>query len=516
MEFDLLGGSVLYRLLGRILDTTADAAQKSATGRMILWIIRTFKAFASTSFIVRGITRMADGFGTGMEHSGIIGRLLREDEAGQYKERGVLFRIYWAFLELLRRIYRALRLDRLLADSLFLQPWLWAVLVMAVLPVAPTMAVLGVVLVSALSLVLAMLQDKDRTLTYASINKYVWMYMLVYGLATLVSVTFRGSLPVGLITVSFVGFFHVLISGIETRRQVRLLLGVMAGIGAVVSAYGILQFINPYEFGNTWLDEEMFDFVRVYSTLANPNVLGTYLLLITPLAFGGMLMSKTNQGRLYFLGCAGLMCLCLVLTYSRGAYLGFLFAAAVFLVLLDRRFIIPGVLAIIVILLAMPEAILERFFSVGDLEDTSTSFRVFIWMGTLSMLRDYWLSGVGPGEAAWGMVYPAYSFHAIVAPHSHNLFLQIMVDAGAPGLAVFLCVLFQYFKATFAALRRKVQGAQRMLVIAAISAVVGFLVQAMTDYTFYNFRVMLFFWGVLAVGILAARYDKLREGGEAA
>ncbi|MCL2843129.1 MAG: O-antigen ligase family protein [Oscillospiraceae bacterium] len=515
MEFDVLGGSVLYRLLGRILDGLTEAARKSATGRMVMWIIRTFGAWAHTSLIVRGITWVADGFGRGIQNSAIIAWLLREDEAGRYKERGIFFRIYWALLGLFRRIYRALRLDKLFTGSIFLKPWLWAALVMAVLPVAPTMAVLGVVLVSALSLTLVMLQDKDRTLAYASINKYVWLYMFVYALATLASVTFRGSLPVGLITVSFVGFFHVLMSGIETRRQVRLLLGVMVGIGAVVSAYGILQFINPAEFGNTWLDDEMFDFVRVYSTLANPNVLGTYLLLITPLAFGGMLMSKTNQGRLYFLGSAGLMCLCLVLTYSRGAYLGFLFAAAVFLVLLDRRFIIPGILAVIVILFAMPEAVLARFFSVGDLGDTSTSFRVFIWMGTISMLQDYWFSGVGPGEAAWGMVYPAYAFHAIVSPHSHNLFLQIMVDAGAPGLAVFLGVLFQYFKATFAALRRKVQGPQRMLIIAAIASVAGFLVQAMTDYIFYNFRVMLFFWGVLAVGILATRYDKLREGGEA-
>jgi len=59
-----------------------------------------------------------------------------------------------------------------------------------------------------------------------------------------------------------------------------------------------------------------------------------------------------------------------------------------------------------------------------------------------------------------------------------------------------------------------VAGAQRVLVIAGISAVVGFLVQAMTDYTFYNFRVMLFFWGVLAIGVIATRYDKLREGGD--
>ena len=512
MEFDLFGGSLLLRLLGRLLDGIEHAARTSGIVRFLTWV----RGLAIGSALVRGCTWLADGFGASIRNSAIVTRLLKEDEDGRFRERGIFFRLYQAELQFLRKGWHKLRLNRLFADSIFLKPWFWAIATMAVIPLLPTMAVLGLVLLSAVSLYAAILQDKERTLAYSAVSKYVWLYMLVYGLATLTSVTFRGSLPVGLITIAFLLFYHVLVSGIETKRQVRILLGILALAGALVSAYGILQFLFPGIGGgaSAWLDDEMFDFRRVYSTLANPNVLGTYFILVIPLTFAGMLISKTNIGRLYFFGTAALMCLCLVLTYSRGAYLGILFAAAVFLVLLDRRFIVPGILAVIVMFLAMPDAILHRIFSVGDMGDTSTSFRVFIWMGTLSMLRDYWFSGVGPGEAAWAQVYPAYAFHTIVSPHSHNLFLQIMVDAGAPGLAVFLGVLYQYFKASFATLRRTVQGAQRILVIAGIASVVGFLVQAMTDYTFYNYRVMLFFWSVLAIGVIATRYDKLREGGE--
>ncbi|MCL2588750.1 MAG: O-antigen ligase family protein [Oscillospiraceae bacterium] len=511
MEFDLLGGSLLWRLLGRILDGIEASARRS----LLVRIITNIRLWAQASLIVRACTRIADGFGRSLQDSAIIGRLLKEDEAGQFKERGLFFRVYIWLLGLSRRIYHALRLDKLFAGSVLLRTYIFAIFAMTVAPLLPTMAVLGLVIVSILSLCAAMLQDRDRTLTYSAVNKYVWLYMFVYALATLASVTPRGSLQVGLITICFVGFYHVLVSGIQTRRQLRFLIGALAAAGAMVGVYGILQFLLPGTFAPAaaWLDEEMFDFARVVGTLANPNVLGTYFLLVLPLTFAGLLISRTNQGRLYFLGCAGIMCLCLVLTFSRGAYLGILFAAAVFALLLDRRFIVPGILAVIVIFLAMPEAIIHRFFSIGDLTDTSTSYRVFIWLGTISMLRDYWFSGVGPGEAAWDMVYPAYSFATIIAPHSHNLFLQITVDAGAPGLLVFLAVIYQYLKASFAALRRKVQGAQRFLVIAGISAVVGFLVMSMTDYTFYNFRVLLFFWAVLAVGVIATRYDKLDEGG---
>ncbi|MCL2569199.1 MAG: O-antigen ligase family protein [Oscillospiraceae bacterium] len=513
MGFDLLSGSFFYRLLGRILDGIEQSARQSR----IVRIIQVIRLWAKSSFLVRICTHIADAFGASLRNSAIIGRLLKEDETGRYKERGLVFRGYTAILSLLRRIYRALRLDKLLRDSITQKTYIWATLAFLTIPILPTMAVLGLVALSMGSLLLALLQDQTRTLTYSAVNKYVWLYMLVYGLATLVSVTFWGSLQIGLITVFFVGFYHVLVSGIETKGQLRFLIGALAFAGAFVGLIGILQFlgfIGPGLGAAAWLDDEMFDWgLRVYSTLGNPNVLGTYFLLIIPLTFAGMFISQTNQGRLYFLGTAGVMCLCLLLTLSRGAYLGILFVAATFCLLLDRRFLVPGILAAILLLLAMPEAILHRFFSIGDLADTSTNYRVFIWLGTLEMLRDYWFSGIGPGEAAWALVYPAYAFATIVTPHSHNLFLQITSDAGAPGLVVFLCVIYQFFKTTFATLRRTT-GSQRILTIAPISSVVAFLVMSMTDYTFYNFRVMLFFWAILAVGILATRYDKLREGGE--
>ena len=47
--------------------------------------------------------------------------------------------------------------------------------------------------------------------------------------------------------------------------------------------------------------------------------------------------------------------------------------------------------------------------------------------------------------------------------------------------------------------------------IALLSGVGGFMVQAMTDYSFYNYRVMFLFWAYLALGALAARRGKLPE-----
>ena len=45
------------------------------------------------------------------------------------------------------------------------------------------------------------------------------------------------------------------------------------------------------------------------------------------------------------------------------------------------------------------------------------------------------------------------------------------------------------------------------------AGIAGFLVQAMTDYSFYNYRVLFLFWAWLALGSLLARRGQLPERG---
>ena len=182
-----------------------------------------------------------------------------------------------------------------------------------------------------------------------------------------------------------------------------------------------------------------------------------------------------------------------------------------FLVLLDRRFLIVGLVALVLSPLYLPESVLSRFTSIGNMGDTSTSYRVYIWLGTLAMLKDYWFTGIGPGSAAFNTVYPAYAYNAITAPHSHNLFLQITCDTGICGLVVFLLLLLGYYRMMFTAIAREGDRVARLLQIGAVSAVSGFLVESMTDYTFYNYRVLLLFWAVLGLSILFCRMGTPRE-----
>ena len=457
---------------------------------------------------------LAGWFGAQWRRSAIVSWLTGQKSGRQWSEGSIFYRLFLLLHRGLSRLFELLRLDRLLTDSLFRITALWAGLAIVLAPLLPTMAVLLLVLASYGSLLLNFGCDPARRLVYFPMNKFVYLYAFVYAFATLASVNRSGSLYVGLLSVCFFLFFIVVTNAVTRWSQVKLLLNFAVAAGVLVSLYGIYQFLNPARYANTWVDFNVFEAVsfRVYSTLGNPNVLGEYFLLIVPMAGALLLTARSWRSRLIYLGCAGVMMLCLLLTYSRGCYLGILFAGAMFLVMLDRRFILLGVVGLLLSPMLLPESILERFTSIGNMADTSTSYRVYIWMGTLAMLKDYWFSGVGPGEAAFNMAYPAYAYHEVSAPHAHNLFLQILSDAGVPGLLVFGLLLISFYRTMFTSLRVTRSREKQIFLMAGSAAVTGFLVQSMTDYTFYNYRVMLLFWATLAISVLFARLSPEKEG----
>lgn len=471
----------------------------------------------TASLLGRGLDSFCVWMGRQWRASGVIGWFLYREDRGEAISQSSLFhRIFTAILGLLTKLYDALHLEKLFRGSIFTQTFLWCALAVFVTPILPTMAVLALVMVGFCSLLLNLLRRKAQ-LIYAPVNRFVILYAAIYLVATFTSVTPGESLLSGILSVAFILFAVVLGSAITRRQQLDALIFMLVLAGAVVSAYGICQYIFGWGYqSSAWVDSDMFSSIsfRATATLQNPNMLGQYLLLVIPVGGAKLLSVKTWKERAFYLVSCGLMCICMILTMSRGAWLGLVFAAAIFFVLLDPRLILLAPFALVALYFVLPESVITRFTSIGNLSDNSTSYRVYIWLGSLAMLKNgYWLCGVGPGEAAFNTVYPAYSYNTIVAPHAHNLFLQIVCDAGICALVVFVLILFWYFRALCMGLAKENDLAGKLLHIAFISGMVGFMVQAMTDYSFYNYRVMLIFWVYLALGMAVTRRSEMTQGG---
>ena len=422
--------------------------------------------------------------------------------------------------ERLGGICTALHLQRLLEGSLLLRPGLWAFLTLVLLPFLPTMAALCLCAAAMASAMLSRSLARTgngpvrlRENLYSTGLRLAGLMAAIYLAAIPLSVTPVQSLRPGLLMAFFVLFVFVPYGAVTDRQSLRRCIEGITLSAAAVSLYGFWQWLHPDAYTTGWLDKDMFSAIsfRVYSTLQNPNVLGEFFLLTLPFALALALTEKSWPRRLLWAAVLVLMTVCAVLTYSRGCYLGLILGLVVFLVLLDRRFLIPIAAFVLISPWIMPHTVMDRLLSVGDLGDTSTDYRFKIWQGVAAMLKDFWYCGVGPGEGAFYSVYPLYSLEAINAPHTHCLYLQLVSDTGIAGLAVFLGFSGSLLRSLLTTIRRAENRETRIFAMAGLAAFSGFLLQSFTDYSFYNYRVMLLFFGIAGLCLLLRHVDKLPD-----
>ena len=468
------------------------------------------------SLVYRFFAAIGQWFGGQWKESRIIQAFVNTKNEEQLAEGSRVFQLGGRLRDLQVKVFRALRLDRLFRGSIFAMPYIWCLAAVVLAPLVPTMLLLGLVLLAGMACIIRFGTEREIPLVHAAVNRYIVMYAVLYMIATLTSVTVSGSLYIGLLTSVFVLSAIMIENSVRSRKQLRWVVRGLVFAAVLVALYGIYQYFFGTGGTETWVDEDMFSDIstRVYSTLDNPNVLSEYLLLAIPMAAACLFSVKTWARRiLYFAACC-IMCLCMIFTFSRGGWLGLLFAIFIFLILVDRRFIFLILAGVVCLLLFSPDVITDRFTSIGNVTDTSTSYRVSIWMGTLEMLKDYWMTGIGPGTQAFNMIYPAYSYNTISAPHAHNLFLQIICDAGIVAIVVFVILIIVFIRMNCHAISVEKEHTAKMMQIGSLASIGGFLVQSMTDYSFYNYRVMFLFWAYLALSAVFCRVNGMERDKE--
>lgn len=404
--------------------------------------------------------------------------------------------------------------------TLLMIPEFGVMLMFLTLPFLPTMALVGLCSYTLVCYLLKLICGK-RTLRFESVDLLVFVFAALYMLGGIVSVAGAVSLKHSLVFVCFISGYFLTVNLIRTGEWVGRCVGSIAISSLFVALYGVYEYFTGVS-ATTWQDTEMFEDIsgRVVSTFENPNVLAEYLLMAAPFALALLLTSKKPAEGTIRLGVLGCLCLCMVFTWSRGAWLGMLFSALLFLLIASRKsmlLIFAGIAALPFMPFILPQSIISRFTSIGNLADTSTSYRVNIWKAVIKIARDYFFTGVGTGNAAFGTVYPLYSLAGIEsAPHSHQLYLQILVELGIFGLAAFLCAMLVWMRANFTFYAQMGGESPRKLYVARLYSAAGFcgivgvLVQGMTDYVWYNYRVVLMFWLVCGL-TMAVRRVSIRE-----
>jgi O-antigen ligase len=245
--------------------------------------------------------------------------------------------------------------------------------------------------------------------------------------------------------VKLVAIFFLVLNSLRSREQVYVYALFFLAFFVLYPARGaIFNYVGGYTISGRALWNHVY---------ANPNDLAALSLLVLGIA----LSISTAEGvrriiRFGAASAAGLLVVVILLTQSRGAFiglvLGFGFAAWRF-VRGKRTRLLAAVMLLAAVAIAVPAGVWERLSGITKLASTTTiaqadvegsaEQRFEIQRVAWRILGDNLLLGVGPGR---------YKFaNALYAPHigpkdTHNTYLNLAAELGLPGLVLWIALVW--------------------------------------------------------------------------
>jgi len=313
--------------------------------------------------------------------------------------------------------------------------------------------------------------------------------------------------------------YFYLANNIRTREEIRLVVWSLIAGASIQGCVTLVQAylgrpIGLHLFGEVLQFGEMSAGVSIYrrpsGLMQSANTLGLYLLCLLPLSLSALFWTGSIFARLFCLGTFAAGTMALIITYSRGSWLGFIFGSLVFFLWLLRKKLITYrrhfhllalfALLVMMILVIMWPKIMDRLLHTPSIPIHT---RTFLTRLCLKVCATHPLLGVGlntSAETATRMILTVRDPHNIIDyvmanPLVHNLYLLMLSEIGLLGLSVFLCLLVALFRQALKAIQ--IQDRLAMSVgVAIYSALSGFLVAELFDFSYRLDQVFYLFWAL--------------------
>lgn len=367
---------------------------------------------------------------------------------------------------------------------------------------------------------------------------------------TVVDVLLATFLASSVLSTAFSSFFHTSLIGLakmlvfmsgyvvfrvvsdEGRKPVIGLLWCLALLGLGESLIGLYQHAVHIQPLATWSDPTInpeLRMDRIFGTLqpSNPNLLAGFLIPCIASSLGLVLVYLRRKIWLIsglLLASSFLLLYALVLTGSRGGFLAIgimlacLFGSLGHLIwheegLRSIRWMKPAwLIVLLMIVLSMgvgvisSEKVRARVASIFAMrEDSSISYRLNVYNSAMQMAKDNPLVGIGPGNGTFKLVYGLYMVPGYNALGAYSVPLEIAVEQGIIGLAIFLSLLLVLTFRTALALDNPLLSLERRLLLTALlTGILGSFAYGIFDTIWYRPSVNLLFWFmVAAVAVLS-------------
>ncbi|HLB12883.1 MAG TPA: O-antigen ligase family protein, partial [Dehalococcoidia bacterium] len=281
------------------------------------------------------------------------------------------------------------------------------------------------------------------------------------------SLTNSSSLGLGLKELAkWLEFLAVLLlvgNTVRERGQALLIVGAVLAAGALAGLHGWYQFAlrdGPASFlvADT--------FLRAYGFYGQPNPYAGYLLSVLPLALALLLVAGREALPIRgLLSAFGIQAAALLMTLSRGGFLGLAGASVLIAVLrgwVSRRILLAALVAGLLLALGLSYGLVPvpgaeeggplDEFGVFDPrgiraspQNWSVVERMALWYSAWNIWQDHPWLGIGIGN--FKEAYPDYALPGweLGQEHAHNYYLNILTETGVVGLTAYLVFLGSLF-----------------------------------------------------------------------
>ncbi|MBQ9931741.1 MAG: O-antigen ligase family protein [Firmicutes bacterium] len=322
------------------------------------------------------------------------------------------------------------------------------------------------------------------------------------------------------IVMEYILWFFIIIRLIEDDKDMKVMYAGFMIMAGLIALHGCYQYVIGVEIPSSWTTKtEAGVRTRVFSLTGSPNILGSLMVMTTPMMAALVYFFKKKIFKFGAFLMTGAMCLCLLFTFSRGAWGGMVIAVVIFALIIDRRIIGLLGLGIAAILIAVPSITsrLTFLFTPEYAEASAAGGRTLRWETGRALLADSnpWLGfGLGRFGGAVAMdnqvLDETDEFQYF---YMDNYYLKTLVEMGYLGMIFFILMLVVFLIWGLRAIFRsdlsfmanpgdtlvKAQGNYRVLSAGIFSGMCGVLVHCYFENIFEEPYMTSYFWGLAAL-----------------
>jgi O-antigen ligase len=294
-------------------------------------------------------------------------------------------------------------------------------------------------------------------------------------------------------------FFFLLVNHVGGEERSSTFSYVLIAAATLMAVYGLTQSIAE---GPAF---------RVHGTMSIYMTFAGILMLIALVVLAQLVFNPRSRLSYALVGALGLLTAALVMTHTRGAWIGLAVGVALILGVRQKRLLLVLPVAAVVIFLASPEAVRTRIRSIVDPQDITARERLYMWDSGLQILRDHPWTGVGIHGVK--RVYSAYKHPNAVRDqraHLHNNLIHIAAERGLIGAVCWLWIWLAFYYQAWGIYRQLGPDQPRAtaLVIGSLAGVTGFHVAGLFEYTFGDSEVLMLVYFLMALPYSVAGVER--------